>query len=641
MRNTKSMIGILAAFAFFTMSAVFCTAQDMAEVAPEKETADLNAADGGSGVPPAWVVTDMETMERADTGDADAMWAIANGYVNLAESPNIEASDDERKAMVQEAAKWMRKRAEVVVGDAEILERAEGGDAPAMLDIGYGYLSLAATRGLELEGEARTETFQKGLDWLRRRAENLASDNNLDTMWKNSVVFLQLPVGLELNEEEHAALFQEAMNWAARRAKSMAGREGDVESVRKRAEAGDAAAQRVLGFRYSLGVDVEKDEAAAFEWTQKAAQQGDAKAMFNLGNDYATGKGVEADATEARRWFRKAAEALLAQVGKGEMFDCRAFVITGQDLLGEGNGKAVRDPALGMAFLEIAARCGDAEGMRLFGEQYAIGKNVEEDFDTALFWLRRASRHGDEKAAGIVGRINTAKWHRRIQELNEKADAGDSEAERLVEAVAAQFQASRRAGDPDWVTEMKVRAAGGFAPAQNSLGFSYAMGDGVSQDDEQAVEWWRKAADQGESEAMWWLGVYLSRGVGAEKDVWQALQLWQRSHELGCEDATEWLALLGDDVYREEAEGGDPSAQFLMGAFFQNGYGGERNPELAVEWYRKAAEQGEMNAQFELAMCYLRGDGVEQDGEKAKALLVENAARGHVRSAEFLQKESE
>ena len=52
-------------------------------------------------------------------------------------------TDEERKVMLQEATKWMYRRAKVVVKTPEILARAEEGDEAAMMDIANSYLLLS------------------------------------------------------------------------------------------------------------------------------------------------------------------------------------------------------------------------------------------------------------------------------------------------------------------------------------------------------------------------------------------------------------------------------------------------------------------------------------------------------------------
>src|SRR5438552_14898862 len=79
-------------------------------------------------------------------------------------------------------------------------------------------------------------------------------------------------------------------------------------SLYEAAEKGDAEAQFNLGMMYSTGLGVEKDEAAAFRWTQKAADQGHGEAEFSLGLMFNEGIGTAKDESEAVRWYRKSAD---------------------------------------------------------------------------------------------------------------------------------------------------------------------------------------------------------------------------------------------------------------------------------------------------------------------------------------------
>ena len=59
--------------------------------------------------------------------------------------------------------------------------------------------------------------------------------------------------------------------------------DAELESLRQRAEQGDAQAQADLGFRHSTGQGVPQDDVQAVAWYRKAADQGYAGAQFNLG----------------------------------------------------------------------------------------------------------------------------------------------------------------------------------------------------------------------------------------------------------------------------------------------------------------------------------------------------------------------
>ena len=51
--------------------------------------------------------------------------------------------------------------------------------------------------------------------------------------------------------------------------------------------------------------------------------------------------------------------------------------------------------------------------------------------------------------------------------------------------------------------ETKALAELGMAAAQNNLGIMYDNGEGVPENDAEAVKWFRKAADQGHAKAQY------------------------------------------------------------------------------------------------------------------------------------------
>jgi S1-C subfamily serine protease len=82
----------------------------------------------------------------------------------------------------------------------------------------------------------------------------------------------------------------------------------DIESLRKKAEAGDAMAQCDLGYAYEKGNGVPVDYNAAVHWYRKAAAQNNPIGLNNVGAMYSSGLGVSRDDAEAVKWYRKAAE---------------------------------------------------------------------------------------------------------------------------------------------------------------------------------------------------------------------------------------------------------------------------------------------------------------------------------------------
>ena len=135
------------------------------------------------------------------------------------------------------------------------------------------------------------------------------------------------------------------------------------------------------------------------------------------------------------------------------------------------------------------------------------------------------------------------------------------------------------------------RSPGRHTPvAQNALGGMYANGKGVKQDHTEAVEWYRKAADQGFAHAQFNLGIMYSNGQGVKED-----------HN----EAVEW--------YRKAAVQGHADAQCNLGIMYDKGRGVKQDDKEAIAWCRKAAEQGHATAQYNLGFMYANGQGVLQN----------------------------
>ena len=74
--------------------------------------------------------------------------------------------------------------------------------------------------------------------------------------------------------------------------------------------------------------------------------------------------------------------------------------------------------------------------------------------------------------------------------------------------------------------DLEVLAEKGSAMAQRVVGKRYAMGArGLNQDMKKAVYWLQKAADRGDGEAQYMLGVIYSQGTGIPQD-WVQAYMW-------------------------------------------------------------------------------------------------------------------
>ncbi len=151
-----------------------------------------------------------------------------------------------------------------------------------------------------------------------------------------------------------------------------------------------------------------------------------------------------------------------------------------------------------------------------------------------------------------------------------------------------------------------LAAEQGHSRAQASLGFMYFNGEGVPQDDGEAARWYHLAADQGYAEAQFSLGVMYRNGRGAPQDDGEALR---------------W--------YRLAADQGHAGAHFNLGLMYANGRGILKDDGEAARWFRLAADQGHAEAQYTLGLMYGAGRGVPQDYVAAHEWANLAAAQGH------------
>lgn len=100
---------------------------------------------------------------------------------------------------------------------------------------------------------------------------------------------------------------------------------------------------------------------------------------------------------------------------------------------------------------------------------------------------------------------------------------------------------------PDFKETLQA-AEQGDAEAQYNLGVMYAQGQGVRQDDAQAVQWYRQAAEQGYAQAQSNLGVMYYNGQGVRQNYKIAKEWFGKACDNGLQQ--------GCDAYRELNQAG-------------------------------------------------------------------------------------
>ena len=241
-----------------------------------------------------------------------------------------------------------------------------------------------------------------------------------------------------------------------------------------RAEAGDPAAQTLIGELYNTGRGVSRDRDAAQEWFRLAAERGDPEAQFAYASNLMRGlRRGEPRPREAREYMERAAKAgharaqfNLAQIivddrpsfagfrqakpfyeaaAEQGLPDAQYALAT---MLAEGNGTVVPDLNEARMWLERAAANGFDTAQLELGIWMVNGKGGAKDVEGGRAWLERAARDGNVVAQNRLARmhafgigtlidpVRAGAWH----VLTKRVGFSDPEMDRQFSTYAAADQ---------------------------------------------------------------------------------------------------------------------------------------------------------------------------------------------------------
>ena len=180
--------------------------------------------------------------------------------------------------------------------------------------------------------------------------------------------------------------------------------------------------------------------------------------------------------------------------------------------------------------------------------------------------------------------------------------------------------------------QLKKAAEQGDAEAQYELGVRYAFGrGGIRSDDEKMAEWFKKAldqwtelAEQGDAKALFKLGMCYGVNGRAAKENWhKSYQLYMKSAELGYPWAQSYLAWCHADGYYNASLDKKKSKELY---------------KKAAEGFIRIAEQGDADAQYEAGSSYAGGLGVAENREKAVEWYMKAAEQGQPEACQEMRK---
>ena len=304
----------------------------------------------------------------------------------------------------------------------------------------------------------------------------------------------------------------------------------EVPALQQKAEAGDVRSQLMLGMLYQLGCGVVKPDASLeLAWYRKAADQGSSIGENQIGTYYDLREGH--DQAEGFRWYRKAADR------------------------------------------------GDAAAQNNVAIMYEGGLGVKADLAEAAAWYRRAVENGAyrdvfellllyDSGKALPDKSleeNKKEGLRLIQSL---ADQGNAEAQYALAGVYKRG-ALGVPRDRGQMISLLLKSAEKNPEAEDALGTAYLEGDGVHRSRNEAIRWYRRAAEHGNADAQFYLGVSSEYGVGVHKDLGQAVQL-----------------------VKAAADQGYARARHHLGEMYEEGRGVPKDKIAAIMWFILAEDTG-------------------------------------------------
>ena len=107
-------------------------------------------------------------------------------------------------------------------------------------------------------------------------------------------------------------------------------------------------------------------------------------------------------------------------------------------------------------------------------------------------------------------------------------------------------------GCTELIEKWRQQAEQGDAEAQCNLALMYDFGNGVPEDDVEAVKWYRKGAEQGDAKAQFNLAVMYDNGNGVPEDNVFAYMWWNQAAAQGTEEAKRNKGILSKKMTKEQ-----------------------------------------------------------------------------------------
>lgn len=373
-----------------------------------------------------------------------------------------------------------------------------------------------------------------------------------------------------------------------------------VANFKAGADAGYSFSNTNLGKCYLMGKGVEADTAKAMECFMEAASQGYGEAQYLLGYSYLNGLYFPVDTIKAMEYLYKAALQKVAPacaiVGEAYEYGKYGFQNEPDSAIqfyywGSENDDPICDYKIGsvlayrgnidgaVSYYMSAAKNGNLDAALQVGKAYLNGQGVEADPKQGFQIIRNLAEENDHaEAYSVMGICYLSGFA--VENDHDKAKQSFEKAAELGSAAGNYF-----------------------------LAICYQSGIGCDADSLTGDAYLQKAIDMDYAPATYHRGTLLSE-QGKEKEAFE--------------------------YYQKAAEQGNENAMLQVGLCYQQGAGVPLNSKKAYEHFLQMSENGYASGTFMVANCYIEGIYVDQDMRKAEEWLLKAAEDGHTMACYYL-----
>lgn len=441
----------------------------------------------------------------------------------------------------------------------------------------------------------------------------------------------------------------------------------DVAS--EQAKSGNVNAALLLAMMYERGISVPPNSVEAMYWYQQAPLN--PVNAFILGTYYSQGIQVNKDAAQGKALLKLAAEADFSYANlnlailkheHGEEFlddlnkakdlgNSTAGLLLADYYLAQADSADKMEKA--RAIYQLFAEKGDKEAQLKLGYLYDQGLGGKIDTTLAEKWYTAAAEQGQPVAQYLLGNLfQLGKIGTEPDYAQAKKWYAASQSNYTRSAVALGFLYDTVDENYNKAKESyELAAHGADQYGQFNLGLIYENGKGMPVDYLKAESLYSKAAEAGHRKSMTQLAtLYFNGSANGKREPQKALYWYQKAADLGDSDALYQLGLLSEtgiatkldfanaiSYYKKAANKGNEKAKLALARMYQYGLGIPTDKAKASELYKELANNENAFAQYQLATLVLEGALGDKNLEEGRKLLQQASANGSRQARRMLQ----